>query len=50
MNPLHPRIIVVWHLAGLLAAVFLAAAVGAFEHWVLARKKMTLIAPGVLTG
>ncbi|MEE9133469.1 MAG: PH domain-containing protein [Gemmatimonadota bacterium] len=50
MNPLHPRIIVVWRLAGLLAAVFLAAAVGAFEHWVLARENMTLIAPGVLTG
>ena len=50
MNPLDPRVVVVWRLTGLLTAVILTAAVGVFDYWVIARFDLRLVAPGAAAG
>ncbi len=50
MNPLHPRITIVWRVSGLSGAIALAATIGALEMLVLAPRGIFIGATGVMTG
>ncbi len=50
MNPLHPRITIVWRVSGLSGATALAVTIGALEMLVLAPRGIFIGATGVLTG
>ena len=50
LNPLHPRITIVWRVSGLSGATALAVTIGALEMLVLAPRGIFIGATGVLTG
>ncbi len=50
MNPLHPEVVLVWRLSGLLTALFFTAIVAALEGLFLTPKGLALIAPRVIVG
>ena len=49
MNGLHPYIVTVWRLTGLISAAVLTAVIGMLEGFVLAPEGITLFVPGGLT-
>ena len=50
MNNLHPRVIAVWRLTGLITTAVLAAVLAALEFWVLARWGARIVIPGSSAG
>lgn len=50
MNALHPRVIIVWRGAAVLATALLAAGFAALELLVLGPRGIRLLTPGLLTG
>jgi membrane protein YdbS with pleckstrin-like domain len=50
LNPLHPNVVIVWRLAGLLAAAIWTAIAGAIEFLAVIPGLGPLLAPGAITG
>ena len=50
MNPLDPRVILVWRLTGLITTAVVTCVVAAVEYWLTARMGAVFVAPGLPSG